>query len=69
MEIQLGINLCDGGTVADLSTITTGANLKFYDVATSGTVLNPADVLVAGDYYVQIQRTDVKVIELCLVLF
>ena len=52
IEIQLGVNACNGATVGDISSITTGSNLQFYNDAVIGTPLSNSDVLVSGNYYV-----------------
>ncbi|NHN27770.1 T9SS type A sorting domain-containing protein, partial [Flavobacterium jejuense] len=52
LEIEIGVSLCDGAIVDNLSQITSGSNLLFYNVATGGSSLNSNDLLVSGDYYV-----------------
>ena len=52
LEIVIGVSLCDGATVNDLSTVSTSPNLLFYSAATGGTPLNTSDLVTTGDYYV-----------------
>ncbi|CAH8285920.1 putative secreted protein (Por secretion system target) [Mariniflexile fucanivorans] len=52
MVIQFGVNLCAGSTVNDLSNVTTGSNLQFYNASTGGSPLSDNDLLTNGNYYV-----------------
>jgi hypothetical protein len=52
MEVGLGVNFTSTARAEDLARVTTGANLRFYDVATAGTPLHSAERLSKTVYYV-----------------
>jgi hypothetical protein len=52
MEVGLGVNFTGTARAEDLARVTTGTNLRFYDVATAGTPLRSTARLSAGSYYV-----------------
>jgi hypothetical protein len=52
MEVGLGVNFTSTARAEDLARVTTGTNLRFYDVAIGGTPLRSAERLTKTVYYV-----------------